>query len=57
MLFKIWLISLKIQPQQYLNIVKNKMIECDYNNDVHFSDDEKYSILNIINHCLMGESS
>ena len=49
MLFKLWLISLKINPLQYLNIVKHKMIECDYNNDVHFSDDEKYKLYIIDN--------
>ena len=49
MLFKLWLISLKINPLQYLNIVKHKMIECDYNNDVHFSDDEKHKLYLIDN--------
>ena len=49
MLFKLWLISLKINPLQYLNIVKHKMIECDYINDVHFSDDEKFKMYLIDN--------
>jgi hypothetical protein len=49
MLFKLWLISLKINPLQYLNIVKHKMIECDYSNDVHFSDDEKHKLYLIDN--------
>ena len=49
MLFKLWLISLKIQPQQYINMVKNKMAEFDYNNDVYFSDNEKYKLYLIDN--------
>ena len=49
MLFKLWLISLKIQPQQYINMVKHKMAEFDYNNDVYFSDDEKYKLYLIDN--------
>jgi hypothetical protein len=49
MLFKLWLISLKINPLQYLNILKHKMIEYDYINDVHFSDDEKHKLYLIDN--------
>ena len=49
MLFKLWLISLKINPLQYLNIIKHKMIEYNYNNDVHFSDDEKHKLYLIDN--------
>ena len=49
MLFKLWLISFKINPLQYLNIIKYKMIEFDYKNDVHFSDDEKHKLYLIDN--------
>ena len=44
MLFKLWLISLKLQPQQYINMVKNKMAEFDYGNDVYFSDLEQFKL-------------